>query len=162
MTAYWRKLAGYKTIREAIADEAIQSTVRQAMQQSGEVLVNRYGFDRALHHAYIEKILTRFANPYLVDEIDRVGRQPLRKLGAEDRLIKPLLGTLEYGLPNDALLKGIAAALHYQNADDQQAVELQGWIQQDGVKSALLRATGLSADEPCVSAIVAEYERMAQ
>ncbi len=162
VTAYLGKLAGYKTIREAIADEAIQSTVRQAMQQSGEVLVNRYGFDRALHHAYIEKILTRFANPYLVDEIDRVGRQPLRKLGAEDRLIKPLLGTLEYGLPNDALLKGIAAALHYQNADDPQAVELQGWIQQDGVKSALLRATGLSADEPCVSAIVAEYERMAQ
>jgi len=162
VTAYLGKLAGYKTIREAIADEAIQSTVRQAMQQSGEVLVNRYGFDRALHHAYIEKILTRFANPYLVDEIDRVGRQPLRKLGAEDRLIKPLLGTLEYGLPNDALLKGIAAALHYQNADDPQAVELQGWIQQDGVKSALLCATGLSADEPCVSAIVAEYERMAQ
>lgn len=54
-----------------------------------------------------------------------------------------------------------SAALHYQNADPQ-AVELQGWIQQDGVKSALLRATSLSADEPCVSAIVAEYERMAQ
>ena len=74
-------MAGYKTIREAIADEGIQNTVRQAMQESGEVLVARYGFDRQLHHAYIEKILTRFANPYLVDEIDRVGRQPLRKLG---------------------------------------------------------------------------------
>ena len=86
VTAYLGKLAGYQTIREAIADETIQNTVRQAMQQSGEVLVTRYGFDRQLHHAYIEKILTRFANPYLVDEIDRVGRQPLRKLGAEDRL----------------------------------------------------------------------------
>lgn len=160
VTAYLGKLAGYKTIREAIADEAIQNTVRQAMQQSGEVLVTRYGFDRQLHHAYIEKILTRFANPYLVDEIDRVGRQPLRKLGAEDRLTKPLLGTLEYGLPNDALLKGMAAALHYQNADDPQAVELQGWIEQDGVEAALLRATGLKADEPCVAMIVAEYQRM--
>ena len=162
VTAYLGKLAGYKTIREAIADEGIQNTVRQAMQESGEVLVARYGFDRQLHHAYIEKILTRFANPYLVDEIDRVGRQPLRKLGAEDRLTKPLLGTLEYGLPNDALLKGIAAALHYQNADDPQAVELQGWIEQDGVEAALLRATGLKADEPCVATIVAEYQRMAQ
>ena len=67
---------------EAIADEAIQNTVRQAMQQSGEVLVTRYGFDRQLHHAdIVGKILTVFANPYLVDEIDRVGRQPLRKLG---------------------------------------------------------------------------------
>ncbi len=162
VTAYLGKLAGHATIREAIGDEAIKAAVRKAMQQSGEVLVNRYGFDRQLHHAYIEKILTRFANPYLVDEIDRVGRQPLRKLGAEDRLTKPLLGTLEYGLPNDALLKGIAAALHYQNADDPQAVELQGWIEQDGVEAALLRATGLKADEPCVATIVAEYQRMAQ
>ena len=63
-------------------------------------------------------------------------------------------------LPNDALLKGMAAALHYQNADDPQAVELQGWIEQDGVEAALLRATGLKADEPCVVLIVAEYQRM--
>lgn len=159
VTAYLGKLAGYQTIREAIGDESIKATVRKAMQQSGEVLVNRYGFDREAHHAYIEKILTRFANPYLVDEIDRVGRQPLRKLGAEDRLIKPLLGTLEYGLPNDALLQGIAAALLYVNAEDPQAIELQGWIETDGVEAALLKASGLKADEPCVKEVVALYEK---
>lgn len=99
------------------------------MQESGEVLIRRYGFDRALHSAYIEKILSRFANPYLVDEVDRVGRQPLRKLSANDRLIKPLLGTIEYGLPNGMLLKGIAAALKYRNSSDPQAVELQQSIE---------------------------------
>ena len=71
------------------------------MQESGEVLIRRYGFDREMHNAYIEKILGRFANPYLVDEVDRVGRQPTAKLGANDRLIKPpLLGTIEYGTDN--------------------------------------------------------------
>ncbi len=160
VTAYLGKLAGHQTIRDAISDESIKDTVRRAMQQSGEVLVNRYGFDREVHHAYIEKILTRFANPYLVDEVDRVGRQPLRKLGAEDRLVKPLLGTLEYGLPNDALLKGIAAALCYENADDPQAIDLQSWIATDGVEAALLKATGLNASEPCIAEIVAQYQQM--
>ena len=160
ITAYLGALAGYSTIREAIADVVIQEKVRRAMQQSGEVLVRRYGFDRQLHHAYIEKILGRFANPYLVDEIDRVGRQPLRKLGADDRLIKPLLGTLEYGLEHDALLEGIAAALCYRNETDPQAVELQQMIQNEGVASTLVRVTGLGLYEPQILQIVRLYQDM--
>lgn len=160
ITAYLGALAGYRTIREAIADAAIQEKVRRAMQQSGEVLVRRYGFDRQLHHAYIEKILGRFANPYLVDEIDRVGRQPLRKLGADDRLIKPLLGALEYGLEHDALLEGIAAALCYRNDTDPQAVELQQMIQNEGVVSTLVRVTGLGLHEPQILQIVRLYQDM--
>lgn len=160
ITAYLGALAGYRTIREAIADVVIQEKVRRAMQQSGEVLVRRYGFDRQLHHAYIEKILGRFANPYLVDEIDRVGRQPLRKLGADDRLIKPLLGTLEYGLEHDALLEGIAAALCYRNDTDPQAVELQQMIQNEGVASTLVRVTGLGLYEPQILQIVRLYQDM--
>ena len=160
ITAYLGALAGYSTIREAIADAVIQDKVRRAMQQSGEVLVRRYGFDRQLHHAYIEKILGRFANPYLVDEIDRVGRQPLRKLGPDDRLIKPLLGTLEYGLEHDALLEGIAAALCYRNETDPQAVELQQMIQNEGVASTLVHVTGLGLHEPQILQIVRLYQDM--
>lgn len=160
ITAYLGALAGYATIREAIADPQIIEQVRRAMQQSGEVLVRRYGFDRQLHHAYIEKILTRFANPHLVDEIDRVARQPLRKLGAQDRLFKPLCGTLEYGLPNDALIVGIAAALRYQNPADPQALELQDWLRQDGVAVALNKANGLALAPELVQQIAEKYAEL--
>jgi mannitol-1-phosphate 5-dehydrogenase len=160
VTAYLGKLRGYRTIREAIEDPVIRSKVRRAMEESGAVLVKRYGFDPRLHAAYIEKILARFANPYLVDEIDRVGRQPLRKLAAGDRLVKPLLGTLEYGLPSDHLQEGIAAALHYRNADDPQAVELQSLLAELGPAQALARVTGLAADSEIVRAIVARYDTL--
>ncbi|ENE9286897.1 mannitol-1-phosphate 5-dehydrogenase [Vibrio cholerae] len=160
VTAYLGCLKGHRTIREAIEDPSIHAQVKQAMQESGEVLIRRYGFDRALHSAYIEKILSRFANPYLVDEVDRVGRQPLRKLGANDRLIKPLLGTIEYGLPNGMLLKGIAAALKYRNSSDPQAVELQQSIEKKGVRSTLARYTGLAAESVEAQQIEALYQQM--
>ncbi|EMK6941784.1 mannitol-1-phosphate 5-dehydrogenase [Vibrio cholerae] len=160
VTAYLGCLKGHRTIREAIEDPSIHAQVKQAMQESGEVLIRRYGFDRALHSAYIEKILSRFANPYLVDEVDRVGRQPLRKLSANDRLIKPLLGTIEYGLPNGMLLKGIAAALKYRNSNDPQAVELQQSIEKEGVRSTLARYTGLTADSIEAQQIEALYQQM--
>ncbi|MGO4055601.1 mannitol-1-phosphate 5-dehydrogenase [Vibrio cholerae] len=160
VTAYLGCLKGHRTIREAIEDPCIHAQVKQAMQESGEVLIRRYGFDRALHSAYIEKILSRFANPYLVDEVDRVGRQPLRKLSANDRLIKPLLGTIEYGLPNGMLLKGIAAALKYRNSNDPQAVELQQSIEKEGVRSTLARYTQLAAESVEAQQIEALYQQM--
>jgi len=70
---------------------------------------------------------------------------------------KPLLGTLEYGLPSDHLQEGIAAALHYRNADDPQAVELQQLLAELGPAQALARITGLAADSDIVSAIVTRY-----
>ncbi len=160
ITAYLGCLKGHRTIREAIEDPSIHSEVKQAMQESGEVLIKRYGFDRDMHNAYIEKILGRFANPYLVDEVDRVGRQPIRKLGANDRLVKPLLGTIEYGTENKTLLKGIAAALKYTNDTDPQAVELQNSLKEVGVKKTLATYTGLAENSAEVTQIETLYNQL--
>lgn len=145
---------------KAIEDPAIRQQVKQAMHESGEVLIRRYGFDPELHAAYIEKILSRFGNPYLVDEVDRVGRQPIRKLGPNDRLIKPLLGTIEYGVENKTLLKGIAAALKYTNDSDPQAVELQTSLNQYGVCKTLAHYTGLDEQSEQVKQIEAIYKQL--
>ncbi|WP_026781968.1 mannitol-1-phosphate 5-dehydrogenase [Pleomorphomonas koreensis] len=142
ITAYLGFLKGLPTIRDAIEDEAIRATVKAAMEESGAVLIRRYGFDPVTHAAYIDKILGRFANPFIRDDVARVGREPLRKLGKGDRLIRPLLGTLEYGLPHANLVRGIAAALHYRNDTDPQAVEMQAAIAEFGVAAAVDRFSG--------------------
>lgn len=150
ITAYLGVLAGHETIKDAIEDQAIHADVLAAMQESGEVLIRRYGFDPEAHAAYIQKILGRFANPYLRDEVDRVGRQPIRKLSPQDRLVKPLNGTLEYGLPNAHLLKGIAAAFLYKNDDDPQAVELQAMFAEKGFAETLAHYSELKVDAEVV------------
>lgn len=161
ITAYLGKLAGHVTIRDASLDSRIRAVVEGAMQESGAVLIRRYGFDAEKHAAYISKILTRFENPHLKDDVERVGRQPLRKLSAGDRLIKPLLGTLEYQLPHDNLVQGIAAAMHYRSDADPQAQELATLIAEQGVAETLVKISGLEPESQAVEAVVSAYSAMA-
>jgi len=160
ITAYLGCLKGYKTIRDAIQDPEIKADVQQAMQESGDVLIRRYSFDPKSHNAYIAKIINRFANPFLVDEVTRVGRQPIRKLGKNDRLVKPLLGTIEYNIENKTLLKGIAAALKYRNNHDSQAIELQTTLKNLGVRRTLSQYTGLTENSQEISRIEAIFNQL--
>lgn len=156
VTAYYGKSKGYQFVKESIEDESVKAFVKAVMQESGAVLIKRYGFDPQAHAAYIEKILKRFANPYLVDDVDRVGREPLRKLSYNERLIKPLRGTLEYGLPNDNLIRAIATALHYRNESDPQALELQQSLADNSVAATVKKYTELQ-DDAVIAQIVAAY-----
>lgn len=160
ITAYLGYYYGLATIRDAILDEGIRLIVRGAMGESGQVLIKRYGFDDAKHAAYIEKIITRFENPHLHDDTARVGRQPIRKLSANDRLIKPLLGTFEYQLPHNNLVIGIAAALNYRNAEDDQAIELENKIANEGVNQALASVSGLEVTHPVIKQVAEIYAAM--
>ena len=161
ITAYLGQLAGHQTIREAILDPQVRGVVKGAMEESGAVLIKRYGFEAEKHAAYIQKILSRFENPYLKDDVERVGRQPLRKLSAGDRLIKPTLGTLEYHLPNENLVTGIAAALHYRSDQDPQAQELAELLAKQDVATTLAQISGLDVNSDVVKAVVKAWSAMA-
>ena len=157
--AYFGQLAGKKTVGEAMQDDAVRQAAEAVMKESGAVLIRRYAFDPAAHRAYIDKILKRFANPYLHDDIDRVARQPLRKLGAQERFIKPLNGMLEYDLPHDATVRAIAATLHYHNPDDPQAVEMQYYRQAHGIAATLAKYSDFT-DPAVIAEIEAAYQAL--
>lgn len=160
VVAYLGFYHGVDNIRDAILDPRIRPSVRSAMEESGQVLIKRYSFDAQKHANYIDKILSRFENPHLHDATDRVGRQPIRKLGPNERLTKPLLGTFEYHTVNDNLLIGIAAALNYRNADDQQAVMLANAIDEKGVKQAFADIAEIEVTHPVVKKIETIYLAM--
>eukprot|EP01055_Gregarina_sp_Pseudo9_P000951 Gregarina_sp_Pseudo_9__950@NODE_1607_length_1458_cov_469_573643_g1491_i0_p1_GENE_NODE_1607_length_1458_cov_469_573643_g1491_i0NODE_1607_length_1458_cov_469_573643_g1491_i0_p1_ORF_typecomplete_len396_score124_35Mannitol_dh_C/PF08125_13/1_9e42Mannitol_dh/PF01232_23/7_7e11Mannitol_dh/PF01232_23/3_5e03F420_oxidored/PF03807_17/0_0099F420_oxidored/PF03807_17/1_2e02UDPG_MGDP_dh_N/PF03721_14/0_0043HCDH_N/PF02737_18/0_29_NODE_1607_length_1458_cov_469_573643_g1491_i0861273 len=142
--AYLGKLYGHKEIRTSIADPRVKNVVEGAMRESGAVLVKRYNMNAEDHERYIQKILKRYANPHIVDDVTRVGREPIRKLSPEDRLIKPLRGAIEYGLPHDNLVRGVAAALLYNDPEDPQAVKLQKTVEALGWEGALATISNLS------------------
>ena len=155
ITAYLGRMKGLATIDESIADPAIFAIVKEAMQQSGQALVEKFGFDRDAHFKYIDKIIGRFKNPYLKDDVARVGREPLRKLSSTDRLGKPMMTAREYGLPCDKLLLGIGAALHYNNSEDPQSVKMQELIAAKGLRQAVSEITSIPATDPVIEEIAA-------
>ena len=159
ITAYLGVMKGLSTIKEAIDDPEIYALVHEAMEQSGAGLVKKHGFDAEAHAAYIEKIIKRFKNPYLNDDVARVGREPLRKLSATDRLIKPTMTALGYGLPVDKLVVGIAAALHYNNPEDPQSVEVQAKIAEKGVVEAFREISGVE-DEAFLAQVKEAYDKI--
>ena len=158
--AYLGKIKGINTIGECVADPEILSNVKAAMQQSGEGLVRKFGFDHDAHFAYIEKILRRFSNPYLRDECDRVGREPLRKLSPNDRIILPLLTAKGFGLPYDKLVLAAGAALHFDNPQDPQSVEMLASIKDEGLEATISKYTGIAASDPLVAEIAAAYNQL--
>lgn len=158
--AYLGKIKGINTIGECVADPEILSNVKAAMQQSGEGLVRKFGFDHDAHFAYIEKILRRFSNPYLRDECDRVGREPLRKLSPNDRIILPLLTAKGFGLPYDKLVLAAGAALHFDNPQDPQSVEMLASIKDLGLEATISKYTGIAASDPLVAEIAAAYNQL--
>ena len=158
--AYLGALKGCRTIVESIADPAIGPLVRQAMWESGEGLIRKFGFDPDAHHAYIDRIFARFQNPFLEDEAQRVAREPIRKLAPTDRLIKPLMTAYSYGLNVDHLIFGAAAALHFNCPEDEQSVELMKKIAEAGVEKALEEYTGLTPDHPLFGRILDVYRAL--
>ncbi|MGI6085386.1 MAG: mannitol-1-phosphate 5-dehydrogenase [Acetivibrionales bacterium] len=160
ITAYLGKVTGHRTIRNSINDARIFKCVKSAMEESGETLVRKYGFDPVAHKNYINKILNRFNNPYLDDSVDRVGRDPGRKLAKTDRLIKPMVMAQGYGIDPKNLIIGAAAAFNFQNSEDAQAVELQAMIKEKGIRDTVIEVTGLNEHPKLVNRIVEVYCRI--
>ena len=148
---------GYRTIIDAMKDVRVSDTIQGALRESGEALIQTYQFDREEHEKYIETILSRFTNPFISDEVTRVARGPLRKLGARDRLVRPAVMYMEAtGKVPVYLAKVIAAALAFNHEADEEAVQLQEMIANQGVEATLQEISGLEAGHPLVAAVLRE------
>ncbi|MFV0320843.1 MAG: mannitol-1-phosphate 5-dehydrogenase [Alphaproteobacteria bacterium] len=137
---------GFATIGEAIANERVKNTVKAVMEQSGNALIKKHHFDPAAHGAYINKILKRFANPYIVDDVERVGRQPVRKLSKGERIASPIKTAMDFNLPYDKLLIGAAAAMHFKSNEDPQVAELKTLLEKDGVTQTFEELSAINLD----------------
>lgn len=148
------------TIDQSLEDAGIVEQVKKTLGETGAYLIKQYGLDAGEHQQYIEKIINRFKNSYLNDSVNRVGRSPLRKLGPNDRLVRPAVEAKKAGLSYTNLAKAIAAALLFDFNEDEEALKLQTMIKEHGVASALKEVSGLDESNEITKEVVNHYNAL--
>ncbi|WP_411558026.1 mannitol-1-phosphate 5-dehydrogenase [Plantibacter sp. MPB07] len=154
--AYFGARAGIGTIAEALAEPSIAVAVGAVLEETSALLVVKHGLDVDAQREYRETILRRFANVHLPDTVERVGRQPLRKLSRTERFIGPAAELAERGMAHDALVSAIGAALEFDVADDEQSVHLQAKLHELAPGTFVEEVTGLAPEHPLAPAVLAQ------
>ncbi|CAI7600785.1 unnamed protein product [Penicillium pancosmium] len=159
--AYYGKFAGKKTIAEAMKDEYIRNTVRDVLQETASLIVDKHEIAAQEQQDYVETIISRISNPYLEDSVERVGRAPIRKLGRKERFIGPAAQLAERNAKYDSLLGSVEMALRFQNVEgDEESVELAKILKENSPGDATVQLTSLERDHPLFSAVVKVVERV--
>ncbi|WP_285725479.1 mannitol-1-phosphate 5-dehydrogenase [Psychromicrobium xiongbiense] len=146
--AYFGYAAGLEKISDAMADAEVAAKVRAVLDETKRLLVEKHEFPEAEQEAYVQKILSRFNNPYLPDTVNRVGRAPLRKLSRHERFIGPAAERAERGMASEALSTAIAAALRFDDPADSEATELTRLLATLDAAEATETITGLTPEHP--------------
>ncbi|PPH08267.1 mannitol-1-phosphate 5-dehydrogenase [Rathayibacter sp. AY1G1] len=153
--AYTGFAAGAHKLSDALAMPEVHDAVKAALEDTKALIVAKHGFSDEEQQAYLEKTLKRFANPYLTDTVDRVGRQPLRKLSRHERFIGPAAELAERGRTPEGLLAAIGAALRFDVPEDPQSVELHEKLTALSPEEFVAEVTGLTAEHPLFDRVVA-------
>ncbi len=142
--AYLAYQRGINDISNAMRIPEILETTRDVWAETSALLIAKYRFAPANHRRYVEQVERRFSNPYLSDEVIRVGRSPKRKLAANDRIIYPANQLALHDINPEALGKVAAAAFKFDFDGDTEAVEIQNYILANGIDAAISHFTGVT------------------
>ncbi|MGY3750280.1 mannitol-1-phosphate 5-dehydrogenase [Vagococcus acidifermentans] len=157
---YIGHLLGYEIIQDVFLREDLVSQVRKTMMESATLLREKYGFEIKDLENYIDFAIRRFQTPGVKDTINRVSRSPIRKLHPSDRLVGPAIQCQKFGLPNEQLLKGIAAALLFFNPQDEQCIEMRKFIQENGIEKAITEYTSITNESSMFQKILNYYHQL--
>lgn len=153
-SAYTGAHFGATTILEALQNPEVKSKVEAVLAEIRSLLIAKWNFDEQALVDYHKVIISRFENPYIVDDIARVARTPIRKLGYDERFIRPIRELRERGLSYDNLLATVSYIFGYKDETDEQSVQLQALLQEKSLPEVVAEVTGLT-DPALIEEIVA-------
>lgn len=141
--AYTGAFERYQTIDAAMQDPLVVVQLRSVLEETGNLLIKKWGFNQKEHQQYIDKIVQRFKNKYISDTITRVARTPIRKLGNNERFIQPIL-ELESQNDNPVFLyQTVGMIFNYYDQEDEQSQTLQQLIKKNNLEEVIKKVTSI-------------------
>ena len=144
--AYSSAYKGYKTILEGLQHKEILSALKGVQKETRALLLAKWPqyFTEEDLMSYHQMIISRFANPKIIDEVTRVARTPIRRLGYDERFIRPIRELNERGLSYQNHLDIVGKIFAYQDENDSQSVQLQEKLSTMDFQRLIEEVTGLS------------------
>jgi mannitol-1-phosphate 5-dehydrogenase len=128
------------------------------MLEAARALASAYPGLNGDVHECVAKTMRRFDDAELAVPVERVARDPLRKLRPNDRLVgaaKLVRATLGRVPRHFAL--GIAGALLYRNEHDEEAGALAHMLERQGLAHVLRAVCGLAPEDELALAVAQRY-----
>lgn len=136
-TSFVGALLGYKYIADAAHDERILDLLDGVYTETATALSKKHNFPFEEQWAFTRTSLRKLQDRNIVDYIERNARDPMRKLGKDDRLVGSARLCLDYGVRPNNLAVAIACAMHYDEPTDEFALQLKSLRETEGYDAIL-------------------------
>jgi len=157
---YLGYLHGYQYGYEALVDQVIRPIFEKALDESVHGIVKQFGVEERWLKDHQADLTRRFANRALGDTNFRLGRDPLRKLAANDRLVGAARLAEKAGVLPEGLSWGIAGGFAFNAPEDPMAVELQARLTREDFKSVLADVSQIQPGELLAELVFDRYKRL--
>ena len=146
--AYMGAKKGFTRTGHALKDPEIKKKLVEVLEETSKALELRHQIDGEEQRNYVQTTISRLENPLLDDAIDRVARDPMRKLSRDERIVSPAATLAENEIPPVALLMVYSCALRFENPKDDSATKLQHLVANEAPGELVRIVSGLDYDHP--------------
>ena len=148
LLAYFGPLTGYEYLYQGLEFTSVRNCLVELLELASRALVQVYSLDQTAMEQHLADLLQwRYSNRLLADTVKRAARDPLRKLGPDERLVGLVRLLQNCNLPTRPVYQVIAAAMHYDDRGDSECVQMRRMIQQNGPESVLEGVCGFEKGE---------------
>lgn len=158
--AYNGYLLGYDILAEAANSKEISTLLDQVYPEINEILIKELHLDPKQQEAFARKARAKYTDWTIVDRVIRHGKDPIRKLGPQDRLIAPARMAFHQGVYPRIIIDTIAKALFFDEVSDESAMKLKKMRQEHGIPYVLKEICGLQEEEPLFEEVLKAVERI--